>query len=412
MHAMWWVGDQTDTSKTLGSARRCLAGMVAALYLSCITPSTASAQQPFSDVLEFLVTNQSVRTEAFDRDRAAAQATSDTISRALLASLSTLPVSSSSSAFVYRWNEDLGTAERATSSFGPLVTERALTPGRGTASLGLSVQHLRFTSLGGLDLRSGTLVTTANRFTDESTAFDVDQLTLAVDADIATLRGSVGLTEDLEIAVAAPFVAMRVEGSRRNSYRGRTFVEASASARLVGMADVVTRAKYAIVSQEGMGLAAAVEGRLPTGKRLDLLGSGSPSMKMLLIGSSERGRAAGHLNIGVGVGGFARELSASTAGSVVLGDRVTLVGELVGRRLNRPGRMALVAAPHPTLAGVETLRLSADGSTATLITVAPGIKWNAGSTWVLIASVSVPLTKDGLTAPFAPFVGIDWSPAQ
>jgi len=35
--------------------------------------------------------------------------------------------------------------------------------------------------------RSGSLLTTANQFTDESTPFDVDQLTLNIDASIATL---------------------------------------------------------------------------------------------------------------------------------------------------------------------------------------------------------------------------------
>jgi hypothetical protein len=54
--------------------------------------------QTVSDVLTFLVTNQSVATGSIDRDREAALATSDTISRALLANLATLPVT----AFVRR----------------------------------------------------------------------------------------------------------------------------------------------------------------------------------------------------------------------------------------------------------------------------------------------------------------------
>src|SRR5512146_988169 len=79
----------------------------------------AARAQSVSDILTFLVTNQSVDTGNFERDRAAAEATSDTISRAILANLATMPVATSSSAFVYRLNPELGTVERATQTFGP-----------------------------------------------------------------------------------------------------------------------------------------------------------------------------------------------------------------------------------------------------------------------------------------------------
>src|SRR4051794_30371965 len=108
-------------------------GLTAAL----LTASSASAQS-VTDVLTFLMTNQSVSTGSVERDREAAQATSVTISRALAASLATLPVTSSSSAFTYRLNPELGTVERATQSFGPFFTERAVTAGRGQASFGLA----------------------------------------------------------------------------------------------------------------------------------------------------------------------------------------------------------------------------------------------------------------------------------
>src|SRR5262245_30970397 len=95
-----------------------------------------NATRSVSEVLGFLITNQSVSTGSVERDRAAAQAASDTVSRALLANLATLPVSSSSGAFAYRLNSELGTVERVTQTFPPFFVERALTVGRSTASLG------------------------------------------------------------------------------------------------------------------------------------------------------------------------------------------------------------------------------------------------------------------------------------
>src|SRR5262249_30990473 len=96
---------------------------------ACLLARPAGAQT-LSDVLSFLVTNQSVQTGSIERDRAAAAGASATISRALLANLATLPVATSSSGFVYRLNPELGTVERVTDSFGPFFVERALTAGK------------------------------------------------------------------------------------------------------------------------------------------------------------------------------------------------------------------------------------------------------------------------------------------
>src|SRR5207237_3647781 len=126
--------------------------------------------------------------------------------------------STSSGAFTYRLNPELGTVERSTQSFGPFFVERAQTAGAGQASFGVTFQHLHFDSLDGRNLRDGSLVTTANQFTDEAVPFDVDQLTLKIDASIATLYGSVGVTHRLELGFAAPMVALALDGSRVNTY--------------------------------------------------------------------------------------------------------------------------------------------------------------------------------------------------
>jgi hypothetical protein len=380
----------------------------AIMAICCVLASVMpAAAQSVSDVLTFLVTNQSVQTGSVERDRAAAQATSDTISRALLANLATLPVPTSSGAFVYRLNQDLGTVERATQSFGPFFVERAQTAGKGQASFGLTFEQLRFGSLDGKNLRDGSLVTTANQLTDESSPFDVDQLTLRIDASIATLYGNVGVTDRVEVGFAAPLVVLRLDGSRINTYRGRTFTQAAASANAVGLADLVVRTKYRL-SEEG-GVAAAVDVRLPTGRDQDLLGMGSTSVKLSGIASIERGRLSTHGNAGITVGGLAREVSYDGAVAMAATPRVTVVGELLGRWIDSPGHIVASSAPHPSLAGVETLRLTPDASTLNMITCVPGFKLNVSTTWVLAANVSIPLTTGGLTAPFTPFVGLDYS---
>ena len=369
--------------------------------------STARAQS-VADVLTFLVTNQSVETGSIDRDRAAAQATSDTISRALRINLATLPVTTSSGGFVYRLNPELGTVERASETFGPFFVERALTAGLRQASFGLTFQHVVFSSLDGANLRDGTLVTTANQFVDERAPFDVDALALNIDAAIATLYGNVGVSERMEIGFAVPMISLRVDGSRVNTYRGR---RSRRRPRARGRRPRRHRGadQHTVYDEDGAGVATAVDVRLPTGHEEDLLGAGSTSVKFAAIGSLERGHTSGHANLGISFGGLAHEVSYGGALALAATPRVTVTGELLGRWLDSFGHIMPLAAPHPALVGVETIRLTPDTSTLHIITLVPGVKWNVSDTWVLAANVSLPLTSGGLTSRFTPFVGLDYA---
>lgn len=387
--------------------------VLAAVLLSTVAPA-AGAQQTVSDVLTFLMTNQCVSTECVStgnpaQDKAAALATSQTVSRALLANLATLPVTTSSSAFVYQLNPELGIDERTTQSFGPFFVERALTGAAHRPSIGITFQQLHFTSLNGRDLTDGTLVTTANQFVDESTPFDVNRLTLNIDASVATVYANVPITDRFEIGAVAPLISLRVSGVRVESYRGRTFTQASASASAVGLADVLLRGKYTLYADGASGVAAAVDVHLPTGNEQNLLGEGSTAVRMLGIGSIERGRFTAHVNGGVSVGGLARETDYGGAVTMAATPRLTVSGELIGRRIEGPGGIADVASPHPTLVGVETIRLQPNGAALDMISAVPGVKWNVGGTWVLVANVMLPVSSDGLTSPVTPFLGIDYS---
>jgi len=377
-----------------------------AAVLCTAAPSQA---QTLEDVLAFLVTNQSVQTGSVERDRAAAQATSVTISRALLANLATLPVASSSGAFVYRLNPELGTVERPTQTFGPFFLERALTAGRGNASFGVTFQQFHFTSLDGRNLRDGSLVTTANQFRDEAAPFDIDQLTLNIDASVATLYGTVGVSRRMEVGFAAPVISLNIDGSRVNTYRGRTFRQASGSGHATGLADMLVRTKYTLYDDENTALAAAVDLRLPTGREEDLLGAGSASVKFTAIGSVEAGRLSAHANAGMTRGGLANELSYGAGVAVAAGSKLSMVGELLGRFIDSSGHLLSITAPHPLLSGVNTIRLTGDTTSLQILTAVPGFKWNLSRTWVLAGNVTIPLTSGGLTAPITPFLGLDYA---
>ena len=116
--------------------------LVLALMLAPAFSSPASAQTTVSDVVGFLVTNQAVPTDDIAGDRAAAEAARDTISRALLVNLTSAPLATSSSGFLYRLNPQLGTVERATESFGTIF-RRTRADGRTGARLVRHVGHQR-----------------------------------------------------------------------------------------------------------------------------------------------------------------------------------------------------------------------------------------------------------------------------
>ena len=247
------------------------------------------AQSTVSDVIDFLVTNQAVPTADFEKDRAAADGARATIARALLVNLASVPLATSSSGFLYRLNPQLGTVERATESFGAFFVERALTPGRGRASLGLTATSSEFDRLDGHSLRDGTMVTVANRFRDETAPFDTESLTLRISSSTLTLFGSIGVTDRLEIGGAVPFVRLTLDGRRVNVYRGQTLLQASGTASTSGVADMAVRAKYTILAARSGGVAAAVEMRLPTGDDRNLLGTGAISSRFMGVGSVRAG---------------------------------------------------------------------------------------------------------------------------
>jgi hypothetical protein len=368
-----------------------------------------AARQTVGDIIDFLVTNQAVQTEDFERDRAAAEAARDAISRALLVNLTSVPLASSSSGFLYRLNQQLGTMERTTQSFGSFFVERALTAGSGRASFGVSAVTSSFDQLGKEQLREGTLITVANQFRDEPAPFDTEALTLRMRSSTLTVFGSVGLTDQFEIGAALPLIHLSLDGQRLNVYRGQPSLQASGEASADGIGDAALRAKVTVARSSNAALALAAEVRLPTGDEGNLLGAGSTGYRFLGIGSVESGRLTLHGNGGVVFGGVSDELNFAGAAAVAVQPRVTVSGEVLFRRVDELHNLQLTAREHPTIFGVETFRLTPDATATTLANAVAGIKWNVSGTLVLGGYVAFPLLRNGLTAPITPTLAFEYS---
>lgn len=383
--------------------------MITALLCVAGWPTRVRAQEPtpLVDLLSFLLTNQSVPTGDFVKDAEAALATRDTMTRLLQVELSTLPLSTSSAGFAYRLNPAIGTVERVSSSFGPFFTERSFTAGRGQASLGVAFTSLRFTHLDDRDLRDGQFVATGNQFRDEVEPFDIETLTLDLETRTTTFFGNLGLTDRLDVAVAVPLVSVRLSGERWNTYRGVSLRQAAADGEATGLGDVAVRTKLRLAGRQATGLAIVGEARLPTGRREDLLGAGAAAYRGLLVASAETGRIAVHANGGMATGGLADEQFYRGAVTLAASQRLTLIGEILGRRIDDVGRLALERSAHPSIAGVETLRLVREGANLHAVSAVAGAKWNVARTWVLSGQISWPVRAPGLRPRPAAFVGLD-----
>ena len=388
--------------------------MIARLIGLCVVlhlvPVLAAAQGTSADdVVTFLVLNQAVPTGDFTKDAQAADATRATLVRSLLVELATFPITTAAGGFSYRFDPALGTLQRVSQGFGPFLVDRAATVGGGHASVSLTYRSSVFTTLDGRNLREGAFVTSANKFRDESEAFDVDRLTLDMRTDTVTFLATFGITNRIDVGVAVPFVRLVIDGERSNTYRGTTRVQAQGRAESIGLADMPIRAKILLFDSVPARMAAAVDVQLPTGDPANLRGSGRTSVKSAVLASAGSGDVEVHANAGVITGGLARQTFGGAAVTTSLGSAVTLSAEGLVRRVDGPGGIREVAEPHPLFAGVNTTRLlpAYDGTlTATLVA---GVRWNVSNTWLVNVYTLVPLTDTGLNARSTPAFSIDYS---
>jgi hypothetical protein len=380
-----------------------------ALLVGSITWTSPVDAQSVTAGLSALLTEQTPPPPGYVRDLPAAQATLRTVAGLFLVELTRIPTVSSSGGFVYQFSPGFGTVERASDSFGPFFSERTLRNGAGHLSLNLTYQHGAYETLQGADLTTGTFPTNTARFIGQLDPFSVDTLSLELDVQTVTLLGSYGVTDRLDVGVAVPFTQLHFSGRRVNTTFGQQVLQSRRSASASGIGDLSVNARYNLLRGPQIGIAVGTDLRFPTGREEDLLGAGKTAWRVLGVASWERGRLAAHGNAGAGLGGASRELFWSAALTLAATQRLTVVGEVTGRRLSQLNRVRDVYQPHPVLVGIETMRwLPEEGGVYTSFLVG-GVKWNLGGNWLLNTHVLTRLTDAGLSAGVTPSIGLEYA---
>ena len=385
-------------------------GIRTGLVLTLLSwPAIASAQESVADVLRFLMTNRSIVTDDFVRDEDAARRSAEAVSGLLGSELGRLPIAPSAGGFTYRFNPEIGVMERASESFGPFFIERALTNGRFRGSVSVTFSQHSFDRIDGQSLRDGTLLATSSQLQSESRPFDTESIALRVTTRVAAFVGSFGLTDRLDIGAAVPLVSLRLEGERINNYRGRSELQASATATGSGVGDVALRAKYRLTSGRDRDIAIAVDVRLPTGSTDNLLGSGETRVQPRLLASVTRGRLGVHGLAGPVFGGSSRGFETGGAATIAANSRVTVGAEFMAQRLTAASRLVTSSSAHPQLENVTTTRLTAMEDGMSRLRSVFGVKWNIGSTWLVSAHAERSIGDAGLTAGWIPMISVDYA---
>jgi hypothetical protein len=366
---------------------------------------------------------------------------------ALVASLATFPLGSSSGGFVFEGDPALGDFRPASRSFGPTFAERALTSGKGNVNFGFTFQRAKFDSFEGKTLDDGS-VKFYIRHTNccpagapdgyPNPAFEADlvreDLTLKLDTNTTAFLFNYGVTDRLDIGAAIPIVHVSIEAGvletiDRLTTAGDPSVHHFAGSNpdqeqlptvtgsTTGLGDVVVRAKYRFLKAPGGGLAAGVDLRLPTGDENNLLGLGATQAKFLFIASREMGNVAVHGNFSYAVAGTSdvsgdipKEIGYTAGAEVVVG-RATLAFDLIGRTLRDTVRFADATQSEPidTLGNTvsRTVFSPSLGNLNQVLGVA-GVKYPVLNHLLITANALFSLNDAGLKANFIPVIGLEY----
>lgn len=266
---------------------------------------------------------------------------------ALASQLTALPLPSPASGFTYRFDEGTGTFVRSTRSFGPILTDRAETIGRGRFAFGYTFQHYSFDQIEGIDLSRVPSVFTHDEYELGGGRADVVNTHNAIDASVAQWTGALtyGLTDRLDVSLAIPVVrtslhvlsAATIERIGTANARvvhffrdpdapegigsNRTFAAGGSAS---GLGDLIVRVKSAMMREGSRGLAVGVDLRMPTGDERNLLGSGAAGVKPFVAVSGAYRRLSPHVNLAYQWNG-----SSVLAGDVVEGEKADLPDQLL-----------------------------------------------------------------------------------
>jgi hypothetical protein len=410
------------------------------------------------------------------------------MNKLIVLQLDTFPIASSSGGFAFNYDAGSGLFKPASKSFGPSFAERALTNGKGRFGFGFNFQSVRFDSFEGVGLNSGQM-TYQLQHNDccpapagitpgpDEPAFESDLIAMSpvvsIKSSMVTPYVSYGLTNRWDVSAVIPIVKVDLAttvtavinrlGSTDNPLihswdgAGSTVQVTSLSGAATGLGDIALRTKYRFLdADQGGGIAAAIDLRLPTGDKEKLLGTGATRTKLLFIASGEFSHFSPHVNVGytfshgelssattqlpptTAPANTATQIQINNATGVSLGGDLkvpnefnytggfdiaahallTISADFVGRTVFDVERFDTISQTFqyrasntaPLQSITEPNFVTTGTGNLNLVLGVVGAKFNIPGTSLLITgSVLFPITDGGLKPKVTPVIGLDYS---
>jgi hypothetical protein len=361
---------------------------------------------------------------------------------ALVSQLVTVPLPSPASGFTYQLDPSTGVFQRSTSSFGPILAERAETIGAGHTSVGFAFQRSTFDSIEDIDLEAVPAVFTHDNAQLLGGRQDVVTTVNSINAIVSqyTTFFTVGVTNRLDVSVALPIVATDVNvisdatihrlGTTNplthffrmadGAVGDRRLFTARASAH--GIGDLTVRLKNSL-RKAGSGLAVGLDVRLPTGDEMELTGTGTTGLQPFAIWSSTIDRVSPHVNAGYQWNGssvlagnpatgvsadFPDQVTYVAGADVAVNPRVTFAFDVLGRYVIDAKR--LTRETFHALDGQSTFEnIAFETQSFSELNGAFGLKANLFGRLLLNMNLLFSLDTRGLRDHVTPLIGIDYS---
>jgi hypothetical protein len=362
---------------------------------------------------------------------------------ALTSQIVSLPLPPPASGFTYQFDPALGVFTRTTTSFGPILSERADTIGAHRVAIGFAFQRLSFDSIEGVDLSAVPAVFTHDDAELRGGREDVVSTWNTIDATVSRSAAfiSYGVTNFLDVSVVIPVVTTdivvtsdatvrRIGTTNPETHFFRSIDDEIGIRRVFtafgndsGLGDITLRLKQTFKRTGRQGVAVGLDLRLPTGDEDNLLGTGAPGVQPFAAWSANLGALSPHVNLGyqwngdsvlagepgTGLSEDLPDVAVYSAGAVIeLHNRVTAAVDLLGRyiidspRLTREDFRALDGTslyPNITFKRGSFNELSA----------AAGLKINTVGRMLLNMNLLVRLNSVGLRDKISPLVGIEYA---
>jgi len=362
---------------------------------------------------------------------------------ALTSQIVSLPLPPPASGFTYEFDPGLGVFQRTTTSFGPILSERAETIGARRVSIGFAYQRLSFDSIEGVDLRNVPAVFTHDDAELLGGREDVVTTVNAIEAEVSrtAVFVSYGVTNRLDVSIAVPFVTadlvvtsdatvQRIGTTNPETHFFRSIEDDIGARRRFtafgnasGLGDVTVRLKQTIKRPAKQGVALGIDLRLPTGDERNLLGTGAPGVNPFVVWSGNYGALSPHLNAGYQWNGDSilggepgsgeardlPDLATYSAGAVIeVHPRITAAVDVLGRYIIDSPRLRLEEF-HALDNRTVYSNITFTSGSFNEVSAAAGLKINVFGRLLLDLNLLVRLNSAGLRDKISPLVGLEYA---